>query len=87
MDERFGDPASLTLHLRRKLHDGLCQQLAGSELLQAALANRLEALRRSWPETSEQAERLREIAADARKVAEVLGEALEEARTIIRELE
>ncbi len=78
--------------LRQKLHDGLCQQLAGSALLQAALVNRLEQLGRGMTAATDDSSyrremdsALQEILAEARQVGDLLHAALVETRTIMQE--
>lgn len=65
--------------LRQTLHDGLCQQLAGSVLLQAVLIKHLE-------QVAGTDDALRQVVADARRVEETLREALEETRRVMREI-
>ena len=82
---------------RQRMHDGLCQQLAASSLLQAALVNRLESLVVP-PETSTGSTdgenpadgskpTLAELAGEARRIGELVHEALGETRAIMREME
>ena len=79
--------------LRQRLHDGLCQQLAASSLLQAALANRLEALGKSEKLDGEPvpidgaASAALEIAGEARRIGELIHKALEETRAIMSEFQ
>ena len=83
--------------LRQRLHDGLCQQLAASSLLQAALVNRLVSL----DESSETATGihgkdkpmngaksvLSEVVDEARRIGQLIHETLAEMRAIMQELE
>ena len=82
--------------LHRKLHDGLCQQLAGGALLQAALVNRLEALGRTGGDDEKpipagaEVDALRrglgEIVLEAKHIGSVFHEALKEVREFMQNL-
>ena len=83
--------------LRQRLHDGLCQQLAASSLLQAALINRLEALDQS-PKTTNRVHdaatsldkadlSLAEVVGEARRIGELIHEALDETRAVMQVME
>lgn len=86
----------LPVDLRRKLHDGLCQQLAGGALLQAALVNRLERLDQpgdggekanpAGTEADALRTGLRAAILEARHVGGVFHEALQEVREFMRAL-
>lgn len=82
---------------RQRMHDGLCQQLAASSLLQAALVNRLETLIKSSETIDKPVNQkaledgskstLTELANEARRIGELVHEALGETRAIMREME
>ena len=81
--------------LRQRLHDGLCQQLAASSLLQAALINRLEALGKPLEKSSsfhedgpllDGLDSLSAVADEARRIGKLIHEALEETRAIMQEM-
>ena len=82
---------------RQRMHDGLCQQLAASSLLQAALVNRLETLVQSSETPAGRLARenppddlkstLAALTDEARRIGELVHEALGETRAIMREME
>ena len=69
--------------LRKRLHDGLCQQLAAAALLQGALTNTLGTLAKT---PAAPAVRLQDAARDARQISRLIDEALEETLSLLREL-
>ena len=83
--------------LRQKLHDGLCQQLAASSLMQAALVNRLETMRQASalvPVSSRQDDpaddaplALAEVVEEARHIGCLIHQALDQTRALMGELE
>ena len=64
--------------LSRRMHDGLCQQLAAASLLQQALIMRLEG--------STEPAALKNSVADARYISQLLDDAISETRALMREL-
>ena len=79
--------------LRQRLHDGLCQQLAASSLLQAALVNRLESLGKPDGGKGEKvfvngaASAVSEAVNEAKHIGKLIHEALDETRALMTEMQ
>ena len=86
-----------TAGLRQQLHDGLCQHLAASALLQSSLVNRLESLGKTSVATlmstrqHDSANHLpfafAEAIDEARRIGQLIHEALDQTRVLMNELE
>ncbi len=72
--------------LRKRLHDGLCQQLAAAALLQGALTNRLESLANGAAgEGHGGGNGFGQVAVEARRISQLIDEALQETLSLMRD--
>lgn len=82
-DAPHGLSAEAVAALRRRLHDGLCQHLAAGALLQTTVSNRLGKMDLSTlPQGDQQS-----LVENAHRVQELIYEALDEARAVLRSLD